>query len=50
MSHSAPRSSRNGASALVGRGDLLALTPQRVRVEPGNDAHVAVWSQIARYS
>ena len=35
-----PRSTRNGASALVRRGDLLGLAAQRVGVEARHDAHV----------
>ena len=30
--------------------DLLALAPHRVGVEPRDDPHCRVWSQIARYS
>ena len=40
MSHSVPRSTRNGASRSFTVGDLLRLPSQRVGVEPGNDANV----------
>ena len=40
MSHSTPRRILNGASALVGGGDLLGLPAQGVAVQSGDDADV----------